>query len=232
MCLLLFVLICCVVSASQAQFVGYCGKRFAIKTTLINGIKSPLVNIQGEVALDAILTVGISLEHSSFNSAENFSTYANSQYNSYNGGITVIPISSNTTLWQFEGFVRLYVPTGLRAPLGPYFTIVKSYGSARVNGTFYGASNQPTSYSYGRLPANIFRMGIGYQQLIHKFILLDFTLSGDYNSFDNTNDYEANIVNGAAHDFGSNLLHYHYSYNLYANSSVGISFFVRAGVLF
>lgn len=199
-----------------AQNTGFGGKRVLLKTDLLNGVRSPLVNASAELLLTRrlSLSVGARMNRGKYNQIYYYSEYEGGMPSSVKNRLAE-KAEIRSRMIMLEG--RLYSGGVLPAPRGAFLYAAYNYGKVDVQGSFHEAlaagsgSSFPNGNSYYLYEAKDvlvwgLEFGCGYQSFINKFLTLGFKIGFNKTFFNADGKYEPKELSGVAKTYGPNLL--------------------------
>lgn len=221
---------------SNAQNTGYGGKRFLLKTNVLNGIQSPIASVELEYIFSRRFT--FSVKGGSYNykvtqrynpseyktPVEKSSSYYSSSYNLSADGRTVLPDKASIHSRELELELRYYPGSTIPAPKGFFTCIAFRYASMDIKGNYYNSLVEDiTNYSYSSSYSNFYpeyyytyeakgvtamgyRIGLGYQKIWKGLISFGFKTTLDNTFFNTKKSYDENILSGVAKSYGSNVI--------------------------
>jgi hypothetical protein len=209
------------ISVAQGQNTGFGGKRVLLKTDVLNGLRSPLVNASAEfiVTRGFTFSVGYRATKGKYNQIYYSNEYQSNYYSSEESN--KLPkqaeIKSRTIMLE----ARLYFAGVLPAPRGFFFYGSYNYGKLDVTGNYYSSlleNNPNNNSSYNKRSNDLFltyeaekvlaigvEAGLGYQSFIAKNVTLGFKVGFNKTFFNADGKYEDKVLSGVAKTYGSNF---------------------------
>jgi hypothetical protein len=203
---------------SKAQYRGFSGKRFVVKTTIMDGKYVPCRNVEAEFGLTRRLSISLGYQFYESNKVgQRLDGGQKLYYNDnslYNSGLNEHPYPSNfenkayvrtSTIYYM---VKVYTNKILPAPNGFFFYWQNGFGKGTFSGNNYDPNVGVVPFVETKVPIMNYGFGIGNQVIIGKLITLDllFGFSGAVVKDNGTgSQYNTNLI---APHWGSNLFSY------------------------
>ena len=195
---------------AKAQYGGFAGKRFILKTTIFDGKYVPVRNVEGEFALFRNLSLSLGYQGYVSNNVGQ-STILGNQRLAY--------VKTSTVYYAIKFYFNRILP----APRGFYAYWQNGFGRGTFSGTnsLYDYNNVDAIAAGGinfvetKVPVMTYGFGMGRQSIIAKRIALDFTFG-----FSGT---AINLSGTAASRANTDLIAPYWGSNLVSFTSVGRS---------
>lgn len=166
--------------SSNAQYGGFIGKRFMVKTTLFDGKYTPVRNAELEFSVFRNLSISFGYQ---FFESDNVGQRVKKSMNFNSdvlGSVLGVPAGFNERAYlksnTFYYILKFYPNRMLPAPRGFYLYWQNGYGKADVSGIGVNDADGPYHFVEYKLPVMTYGFGIGRQFFLNKFTTLDLSL--------------------------------------------------------
>jgi hypothetical protein len=237
--ILSFILLLCSTHIVRAQNPGYMGKHFMVKMNVINGARPIYIGGEVEYTFHKRFTVGVGAGWQTSMYRQLYFQQSAPPYYSYYGHYTGAGTQINST-WVY-GQLKYFFPGGLMtAPQGLYLSAKAGAGNADIYSNTGKAISISSSYSYKTFEVKgisfgFYQLGLGYQRIVAKRLVLDASASFDIISFNafGTNENKP-YTSTLATEFGPNII-WPFSENTKYRTNIelnyGMSLYFKMGVL-
>ncbi len=193
----------------QGQTTGYQGKRMMFKTDIISPITERGVQTGLEYVLLRNLVLGVDFTLTGQQYTQRLEDYRQ-QYGDYPA------VKARIRDSQAGITVQYFINNALPAPTGSYVFGKYAIGRATIFGNEYiqdpisPENDELRGYKLENIPSRQFDLGIGYQEVVYGFLLLDFDIAISAASLlldkaDNANSSYNNLIDNFATSHGPNI---------------------------